>query len=189
MRHKCYRILKYNINRARRLLKKHLRLHLYNMTSVNELEWRVKRMEYCRWFRNVITGRRGNILDFTFLTTRRVIIYPVTSSAKTYACGQLLICMQLRIHNYVVSRSACGAPNYKIRQSAPYSLTTLSYRNVTAVIPWLIHWGCKQGSHFPQLLPRARCYCSQLVFPWGYCAMCSGTEYLHRALDHHGRPT
>jgi hypothetical protein len=47
---------------SRRVLKKHLQLIPYKVTSVHELkESDIKRAEYCRWF-------RGILLDITFFT-------------------------------------------------------------------------------------------------------------------------
>jgi hypothetical protein len=53
-----------------RALKKHLHLHPYRITSVDELKERdsVTRVEYCRWFRDIITASGEDILDVTFFT-------------------------------------------------------------------------------------------------------------------------
>jgi hypothetical protein len=76
---------------TRSVLKKDLHLHPYKITSEHELKERdnVKRAEYCRWFRDVITANGEDIRDVTFfLPMRRGSIYPVTSTAKTAEFGQ-----------------------------------------------------------------------------------------------------
>jgi hypothetical protein len=55
---------------TRRVLKKHLHLHLIKITSVHELKEgdNIKSFEYCHWFRDVITAIGEDILDNTFFT-------------------------------------------------------------------------------------------------------------------------
>jgi hypothetical protein len=46
------------------------------------------------------------------------------------------------------------------------------------------------GWNWPWLLPKGRSLLhTQIVFPWHYFAMCSGTQQLQRTYGHHGRPT
>jgi hypothetical protein len=54
---------------TRRLLKKHLHLHPCEVTVLHELKaWdKVKRVEYCRWFRDVITANGENTVEVIFL--------------------------------------------------------------------------------------------------------------------------
>jgi hypothetical protein len=53
-----------------RALQKHLHLHCCKLTSVHELKERdkMKRVEYCRWFTEVITANAEDILVATFFT-------------------------------------------------------------------------------------------------------------------------
>jgi hypothetical protein len=59
-------------DRTWRMLKKHLHLHPWEVTSKNELKVgdSAKRAEYCWWFRDVITANAEDILDVTFITHR-----------------------------------------------------------------------------------------------------------------------
>jgi hypothetical protein len=52
------------------VLKKHLHFHPYEVTSVHEFHERdnVKRAEYCRCFRDVITTNGDDALGVTFFT-------------------------------------------------------------------------------------------------------------------------
>jgi hypothetical protein len=52
------------------VLKEHLHLHPYKIISAHELKKmdNVKRADYCRWFRDIITASGEDILDFTFFT-------------------------------------------------------------------------------------------------------------------------
>jgi hypothetical protein len=53
-----------------RVLKKHLLLHPYKITSVHKLKERdVRWVKYCWWFRDVITANGEDILDVTFFTS------------------------------------------------------------------------------------------------------------------------
>jgi hypothetical protein len=51
-----------------RVLKKHLHLHPYKITSVHQLKERdnVMHVEYCQWFRDVIPTNGEDTLDVTF---------------------------------------------------------------------------------------------------------------------------
>jgi hypothetical protein len=53
------------------VLKKHLHLHPYRISSVHELKERdsVKGVEYCRRFGDVITANRDDILEVAFFFT------------------------------------------------------------------------------------------------------------------------
>jgi hypothetical protein len=52
------------------VVKKHLHLHPYKITLVHESKEKdnVKRVEYCQWFRDLITANGADILDVTFFT-------------------------------------------------------------------------------------------------------------------------
>jgi hypothetical protein len=48
----------------------------------------VKRVNYCRWFKNLIRGNTG-VLDQVFLQTKRGSTSVVTQTAKTTEHGEL----------------------------------------------------------------------------------------------------
>jgi hypothetical protein len=54
---------------ARRVLKKHLCLHPFKITSMHDLKegGSIRCVEYCQWFRDIITANGEDILDITFL--------------------------------------------------------------------------------------------------------------------------
>jgi len=91
---------------TRKVLKKHLKLQPYKITSVHELKEydNFKHMQYCRWFQGFLTANGKDILDITFLMMKHGSIYQGTWTLKTAMCGQELIYMQLRRH-CVISQS------------------------------------------------------------------------------------
>jgi hypothetical protein len=72
--HKLAQQMGGSYGRTCRVLKKHLHPHPYKVTSVHELKERdsVKYVEYCWWFRDIITANGEYILDITFFTTELV---------------------------------------------------------------------------------------------------------------------
>jgi hypothetical protein len=55
---------------TRTVLKKHLHLHLYKITSVHELKEKasIKCVEYCEWFSDINTANGEDILGIIFFT-------------------------------------------------------------------------------------------------------------------------
>jgi hypothetical protein len=74
----------------RGVLKKHLHLHPYKITFVHKLKERDngKYVEYCQWFRNVITEIGETFWTSHFVPLRHGFIYPFTSTAKRAMFGQ-----------------------------------------------------------------------------------------------------
>jgi hypothetical protein len=68
-------------------LKEHLHLHPCRITSVQELKERdnVRRVEYCRWFRDWITASGEDILDVTFFADEaRFHLYGCANSQNSH---------------------------------------------------------------------------------------------------------
>jgi hypothetical protein len=162
--------------RTCRMLRKHLHLHPYKITSVHELKQRgsIRHVEYCRWFRDVITANAEDIWISHFFTDEAWFIYPFTSSATF---GQWLICIRSRIHYYMIIKLVCDVPYHEIRWLAPYSSMRPSTRKALCSGSLPLHWTFK-WQNCPWLLPTGHYYCTQLVFPWCYYMMCSGTIIL-----------
>jgi hypothetical protein len=74
-----------------RALKKHLHLRPKEITAVPKLKaWdKAKRVEYCRWFRDVITANgEATVEVILYLSMRNCFTNPVTSAPKRLAVGQ-----------------------------------------------------------------------------------------------------
>jgi hypothetical protein len=77
-------------------------------------EENIKHVEYCRWFRDLITASEEDFWTPHSLQMRSRFIYLVTSAGKTDACSQRLIRMGSRLHQYMTKSMEHGAPCHQV---------------------------------------------------------------------------
>jgi hypothetical protein len=98
------------------VLKKHL--HLHPPQDMHELKERetVKRLKFCRWFRDVITAKREKLLDVTFFTDEgwfHLTGYTHINSQNSRVSSETNR-MNSRIRHYMIRKLVCGAPYHEI---------------------------------------------------------------------------